>query len=404
MKDRHTLPAGRPEARETWPFFAFVTLMVTVGYVMALRADPKLLQPLRFTLLTLLMVSSLLLYWASPLLLTNARRVLAFCFVQGSAAFAIALLAPHDWLVLSLYGCLIGIGAAALWPDWRLATGMGALCLGFMSATLVVTRGLAAFLGMLPFIAFMSLFVCTYVILFIRQFLARQQAQELLQSLQDAHNQLQEYAGRVEELTRDQERQRMGRELHDTLAQGLAGITMQLEAIEGHLDEGNTARAGELIRQAKQRTRTTLSEARRAILALRPEILERTDLREALHQEADQFEDAHGIPCEYEASVDAADPPPEAAQHMLRFVQEGLTNVARHARATRARVRYEQAGARLRVSVEDDGVGFDPAIQRPGLGLTGMRERARRLRGEVVIDSSVGDGTTVSLVVQTSRA
>lgn len=399
MNEGPPFPAARPESRENWPFFAFITLMVAAGYVMALRADPTLRQPLPLTVLTVLVASTLSLYWASPRLLSSGRRVLAFCLVQGSAAFAIALLAPHDWLVLSLYGCLFGI-AALLWPHWRMAAGMGAICLAFLSATLVVTRGLGTFLAMLPFVGFIVLFVCTYVILFFRQFLARQQAQELLRSLGDAHRQLQEYASRVEELTLEQERQRMGRELHDTLAQGLAGLTLQLEAMEGHLEEGNPSRARELIRQAKERARTTLSEARRAIRALRPEVLERNDLREALRQEAEQFEDAHGIRCDYEARVDAADPPPEAAQHILRFVQESLTNVARHARATHASVRYELVGKRLRVSVEDDGVGFDPALRRPGLGLTGMRERARRLAGELVIDSSAGEGTTVSIVAQ----
>jgi NarL family two-component system sensor histidine kinase YdfH len=191
----------------------------------------------------------------------------------------------------------------------------------------------------------------------------------------------------------------MGRELHDTLAQGLAGLTLQIEAVEGHLENANTVRARALIQQAKQRARTTLREARRAIHALRPEILEHSDLRAALGREADQFTASHGIPCEFEASVGSVDPPPETAQDILRFVQEGLSNVARHAQATRATVRIEQGDAEIRVTVADDGIGFGPSAPPGSLGMTGMRERAARLGGELSVQSSIGGGTRVALVM-----
>ncbi len=81
-------------------------------------------------------------------------------------------------------------------------------------------------------------------------------------------------------------------------------------------------------------------------------------------------------------------------------MQEGLSNVARHAQATRATVRIEQGDAELRVTVEDDGIGFEPGEQPGSLGMTGMRERAARLGGELSVQSSIGGGTRVALVVR----
>ena len=106
------------------------------------------------------------------------------------------------------------------------------------------------------------LFVLVYVLLFMRQLHARAE-------LQEAHTQLAEYAQQVETLTLEAERQRMARELHDTLAQGLAGLVLQLEALEASLERGKTGQALQIVGQARERARTTLADARRAIDDLR---------------------------------------------------------------------------------------------------------------------------------------
>jgi NarL family two-component system sensor histidine kinase YdfH len=248
-------------------------------------------------------------------------------------------------------------------------------------------------------------FTVVYVVLFNRQVEARQRAQVLHEELESAHLRLREYADQVEELTLGRERERMGRELHDTLAQGLAGLIMQLEAIDSHLAGGGTERARALVQQALQRSRTTLHEARRVIQALRASSLDGGDLIKALRQEAGGFEASNGIPCRFEVDADALVVPAERAQEILRIVQEGLSNAARHARATRVGVRLWQRQGEMHVVVTDDGGGFDPDGTAPGgFGLAGMRERAARLGGSLRVTSATGGGTTVELVTREREA
>ncbi|TFG72867.1 MAG: sensor histidine kinase, partial [Anaerolineales bacterium] len=226
------------------------------------------------------------------------------------------------------------------------------------------------------------------------------QAQELLQELESAHRQLQAYADQVRALSIGQERQRMAQELHDTLAQGLAGLILQLEAVDSHLEDGNATMARETAQRAMELARTTLHEARRAIQALRPVALEHSSLVDALGHEVDEFAITTGIHAAFQVDSDMPDVPEEDAQGILRILQESLTNVARHARAGHVAVRLETDDSRLRLTVQDDGIGFDPdlAAGQPGsFGLRGLKERAVHLGGELEVRSAPGRGTTVIL-------
>ena len=143
-----------------------------------------------------------------------------------------------------------------------------------------------------------TVFVLMFVWMFDRQNKAREEAQNALRELDVAHRQLTEYAAQVEDLTLANERQRMARELHDTLAQGLAGLVLQLEAIDSHLSRGNTTKAQAITQQAMDRARSTLADARRAIDDLRSGDVPEVDLETAVREEADRFTAASGIPCE----------------------------------------------------------------------------------------------------------
>ena len=250
-------------------------------------------------------------------------------------------------------------------------------------------------------------FVLLYVVLYVRQVRAREEAQALLLELESAHHQLQSYAERIQELTIDQERQRMARELHDTLVQGVAGLILKLEAADSHLEGGNIQRGQAVVQQAMQRARETLHDARRAIEALRPVALEQGTLIEALGDEVDRFAAASGIHISY--NVDGRPPglSPEVAQDVLRIVQESLRNVRRHAQASEVQVRLACDAGRFAVTVQDDGLGFDPAgvRGRPGFyGLVGMQERAERAGGSLSVDSAPGRGTTVVLRLEATGA
>jgi len=384
-----------------WPFFLIVTLVLIGGYVSALSSLESLRSPLRLVVFTALIMAHGILYWLGPWLAKTRRHLVIYCAVQATLVLAIGLLTSNHWLVMGLYPALTGLSVGAFWPDLR-ATILAALgCLTLMAFNLIVSFGFQEAIQFLPFIAIMMPFVVIYVALFARQVKARERAQMLLSELEAAHRQLQEYAGQVEELTIIQERERMARELHDTLAQGVAGLIMQLEAVDSHLENEKTVRAQEVVQQAMRRARTTLDEARRAIRALRPAALEQGNLIDALGQVVDKFAAESAVQAAFEVETGPLGVSPEAAQEILRIVQEGLSNAARHAGASHVLVRLAEKEGLLRVVVQDDGVGFEPGeVAAPDrFGLAGMEERARRLGGALRVKSERGKGTRVTLEV-----
>lgn len=396
--------ATRQESWDTWPFFIVVSLMIGAGYVSALRWVESLRDPSRIAIFTTLVVLTTGLYWLSPRVITTGARTWWFVAIQGAMTFCIGLLVGDHWLVMGLYPCLLGMAIAMFWGRPRSLALVVVFCLLLFAANITLGPGLGKLLVTLPYIGLSFVFVFVYVVLFVRQVEARTTAQELLADLETAHSRLREYATQVEELTLVHERERMGRELHDTLAQGLAGLIMQLEAAECHLEDGDTEQTRAVLRQAMERTRATLHEARRAIQALRASVLERRDLPEAIRREVDQFIATTGIPCTFEADADSIEVPPDAAQHILRIVQESLSNVARHARAVRVEIRIERQGGDMRVAIHDDGIGFDPTDRHEGFGLAGMQERAAQIGGAVQVISSAGGGTKVELTIPGEEA
>jgi len=392
----------REEMAQAWPFYIIVSLVMIGGYVNAITSDPSLRQPARLALLTVLLLAHGGLYWTSPYLLLNRRRLVVFCVVQGTLAFAIGMIAQGHWLVMGLYPALIGLVTAAFWPNVRVSILAGSLCFSLMALNLIITWGFQEFLQLLPFVGLMLAFVVIYVLLFVRQVEARERAQALLHELETAHRQLQAYADQVEELTLGRERERMAREFHDTLAQGLAGLILQLEAADSYLENDNPVRAQEIVQQAMQRARTTLDEARRAIQALRPSALERGSLIDALGQAIDQFGATTSVRTTFEVDTRPPGVSQEAAQDILRIVQESLSNVAHHAHADHVLVQLAERDGGLHLVVQDDGVGFDLAegLERPScFGLAGMQERASRLGGTLRVESAPEEGTKVTLEI-----
>jgi NarL family two-component system sensor histidine kinase YdfH len=233
--------------------------------------------------------------------------------------------------------------------------------------------------------------------MFQRQAIARQQTQALLADLEIAHRQLAEYAIQVEALTITNERERMARELHDTLAQGLAGLILQLEAADTHLSRGQVERAQKITVQAMARARATLADARHAIDDLRDTnpIL---DIESAVRAEAERFASATGIPCDLDLEITARVPEPVAEQ-VLKIISEGLTNIARHARAKNVRLQMEAHNGLLEMAIKDDGSGFETSkeVNSGHYGLVGMRERARLAGGTLEIHSQPGEGTALRL-------
>lgn len=195
-----------------------------------------------------------------------------------------------------------------------------------------------------------------------------------------------------------EERNRIAREIHDTLAQGLTAITLQLEAAQA-LAETKPEAAQRKIAQALNLARTNLDEARRSVLNLRAAPLEGRTLPDALRILTQQWSVESGVAIE--TRIDPAiDRLPSALENgLFRIVQEALANVRKHARATQVRLRVERLPDTIRVTICDDGVGFEPEQVTPtatsGFGMSSMSERAHLLGGQLEVHSAAGSGTRV---------
>jgi len=226
---------------------------------------------------------------------------------------------------------------------------------------------------------------------------SRRETGSLLVKLDQAHRQLAVYAEQVEQLTVAAERARMARELHDTLAQGVVGLIMQLEALDAQIGRGDTKTATTTLTQIKERARTTLKGSRQAIDDLRAAQKESGLISSNIAQEARNFSTLTGIPCSLDIPP-ALVLPTSTTEHSIRFISEGLANVAKHARASSVSVRVKPQERDVVLEVQDDGIGFDAASAPPGhYGLLGLQERARLVGGKFEVVSVPGQGTTLRL-------
>lgn len=232
----------------------------------------------------------------------------------------------------------------------------------------------------------------------------RQQREEALLSREAA---LQENAGlHMQLLTQAREagvldeRQRVARDIHDTVAQGLAGIIAQLHAADGTDDEAQRRRH---LDSAADLARESLAEARRTVQAIGPPTLDAAQLPEALAEVSAKWSRAHDVPVELVTTGDAKPMHPEVEVTLLRVTQEALTNAAKHSGAARVGITLSYMEDQLALDVRDDGVGFEPAKAKAakgsGYGIAAMRQRVGRLAGSLSVESEPGAGTVVSAIV-----
>lgn len=201
----------------------------------------------------------------------------------------------------------------------------------------------------------------------------------------------------------EDERARLAREIHDTLAQGFVGIITQLQAAEETDDEEERRRHTDA---ALALARDGLTEARRSVSALRPAVLDEAHLADALANVARSWSSRTGIPVHLTTSGTATAVTTESEVALLRTAQEALANVERHAAADHVRVTLRMDADRIRLDIRDDGCGFDPVdrLERPGpagsgatggFGLIAMRDRLAAAAGDLIVESRPGRGTLV---------
>jgi two-component system, NarL family, sensor kinase len=200
-------------------------------------------------------------------------------------------------------------------------------------------------------------------------------------------------AEEASQLAAVQERNRIAREIHDTIAQSLVGAALQLESAEANLEvEGRQDRAQKAVGRALELVRSSLEDARRSVLNLRAAPLEGLGLCEALLALADDDVDV--------SATGVGTLAPRVELGVYRVAQEAVHNARAHAEATRVHVELVRAGSELTLTVEDDGAGFDAGAVAPErFGLVGMRERAHLLGGTLDLRSAPGRGTRVTLCV-----
>ena len=205
---------------------------------------------------------------------------------------------------------------------------------------------------------------------------------------------------RAQQLAVLEERNRLARDLHDSVTQAVYGVTLYAEASTRLLAAGQVETAAEHLRDLRTTAQQALREMRALIFELRPPVLEKEGLVAALQTRLESVEGRAGVRAELKADGDFV-LSRENEEGLYRIAQEALNNALKHARAQSISVGLSRGGGRITLEVVDDGVGFDTAEGREhgGLGFTGMEERATRLGGVLTVLSSPGGGTTVRVEV-----
>ena len=223
---------------------------------------------------------------------------------------------------------------------------------------------------------------------------ARLQAQRLLRELEAAHQRLRAYARQSAALAVAQERNRMAREMHDTVGHHLTVAAVQLEAAQALLPQ-NPERAALMLANAREQIRQGLQALRRTVAALRPPV---EDLETALQELVERFGRSTGLQVTTELAADLSRLPAPHRFLLYRAVQEGLTNVLRHAHARRVWIRLNLENDRVTLTLEDDGRGpQQTSASSTGMGLQGMAREARRLGGHVRLEARKQGGARLYL-------
>jgi signal transduction histidine kinase len=337
--------------------------------------------------------------------------------------------------LMQIHALLLGMGLATLWAtamifvgvslDWLLPIVTIVVFILVYSLRAALIAGGAIALGVLLLVVFASqgqtagqiaqnlmsllaafLYAFTFPLFMRRQWQQRERAEALVAELEAAQEQLRAHADQVEELAIIRERNRIAREIHDTLGHYLTILAVQLETalkLEEHADPRLHA---ELL-EARRAAAECLAEVRQSLSALRPTDLTRLTLTEALARLAHEFESAlpeTEIVLDVEGDVDAL--APELRVTLYRCAQEALTNVRKHAQATKALVRLRVNGGQAELTVLDNGRGAENGAEEPpsGFGLQGIRERIALVGGRVTAGPEPGGGWRVEATLPTLLA
>ncbi|MEV6906954.1 sensor histidine kinase [Amycolatopsis sp. NPDC051071] len=302
-------------------------------------------------------------------------------FAAGTSSFILFLVCPVLYMTMSTKAASILTTAAVL---------MG-------PASAIIQGGLEdpilrVLLPMTAILVIFSLLAGRFTSQIIEESKARAELIDQLEASQAEVSRLSREAGTAAE------RERMAREIHDTLAQGFTSIVTLTQAIESEWDTDPKA-ARRHLDLAARTARENLAEARAIVAAEKPSALASGSLEDAVRRQAERLREEAGIATTFEVAGPLPALPMATEVVLLRGAQEAMSNIRKHSRATKVSLRLSVVDGRVRLSVIDDGAGFDPAEPTGGFGLTGMRARADQVGGIVTLESRPGAGTTVKLEV-----
>jgi signal transduction histidine kinase len=345
-------------------------ILVTYGLLLGLQPLITNGSPLKAHIYlgvqTALIIGAMLLYYELDFF------ALLFLPLGGQAMFLFQRKTALSWIAIFGIAIVIGQTIQFGWP-------------GGLSFTFLYLAGL--------------FFVASFSTLMMRADEARIQSDRLLDELQGAHRQLQEYAGQAEELATAKERNRLARELHDSVAQTLYGLTLQAEAASRKLGAGQTNEVANYLAEIRDSAQQTLKETRLLIFELRPPVLEQEGLVAALGARLESVESRSGLKAQINLQ-EVGRLPGRIESGLYGISNEVLNNILKHAHASEIKVSLEKKAGKIVLEISDNGVGFDldTAEGHGGLGLKGMQERAEQINADLRI-SNGGNGTQVSVEV-----
>ncbi|WP_350255223.1 sensor histidine kinase [Bacillus halotolerans] len=371
------------------PGLAFILMIYIASIVLQffIGSWPILLLQV-FTVLTAIFA---LLHWHSYRWVK--KRVILYFVLQGLITFTMANIMTGFLvlIIIGLYAFLIG-QIAGIADRRRTFLILYLLLLLSINATHQIHKG--EYLHFLVIAVPIMIVIITYAATLFAQVDEKIKAQLTLERLGLAHQQ-------VEQLTLQNERQRMARDLHDTLAQGLVSLNMQLDAINVHISKGNTDRAKEIIQKSMNRVKSTLADARSAIDNLRSKSEEIDSLKERITLQMDHFKDATGLSCFLDYRLTQL-PDVRTAENCYYIIGECLTNAAKHAEAETIWLSIWDEKGNLHLTVRDNGKGFDVEKgrkKRGHYGLLGIQERVRAMKGQFNIKSEKSIGTQIEIIL-----
>lgn len=232
---------------------------------------------------------------------------------------------------------------------------------------------------------------------------SRFQAEQWLAELQAAHVQLQTYAAQVEELSISQERNRIAREMHDTLGHRLTIASVQLEGAQ-RLIATDPQRAASIVGTVREQVKEGLAELRRTVAMLRAPVEEELPLEKALTRLVEQVQQATNLVIHLSLENCSQALSQIQQQTLYRAAQEALTNIQRHARASEAWLQLSTQNGMVEILISDNGLGYSEAQAAPGFGLLGLKERAALQGGVFHIDARAGGGTQITFSIPLSQA